>query len=120
MACLLKLAPQFIHEKRLCWLRTPLYVVENGKKRSYYFNDEEFLEAKAKGKVIGEVHREKGIGATSPEEARESMFTPEYQRLEALVPDEKSFEILRQLMGPDVEPRTDFLFSKVDFSTVHE
>ena len=39
MACLTKLAPQFIIEKRLCWLRTPLFIVEKGKTRSYYFND---------------------------------------------------------------------------------
>lgn len=60
MACLTKLAPQFITEKRLCWLRTPLFIVEKGKTRSYYFNDIEFEEAKAKGLVSGVVHRAKG------------------------------------------------------------
>lgn len=120
MACLLKLAPQFIEEGRLCWLRSPLFIVENGKKRSYYFDDNEFNAAKAQGKVRGEVHRAKGLGALAPEEAHESMFTPEYQRLDQLIPDERSFELLYQLMGEEVEPRTKFIFENIDFSTIRE
>ena len=63
MSCLLKVAPQFIEEGRLCWLRSPLFIVEQGKKRSYYFTDEDFEKAKSEGKVKGEVHRAKGLGA---------------------------------------------------------
>lgn len=29
-------------------------------------------------------------------------------------------ELLRQFMGTDIEPRRDFLFNKVDFSTIVE
>jgi DNA gyrase/topoisomerase IV subunit B len=58
MTALQYLAPEFIKEGRLYWLRSPLYIVENGKKRSYYFNDEEFNRVR---KVIkGEVTRAKG------------------------------------------------------------
>jgi DNA gyrase/topoisomerase IV subunit B len=32
MAALRYLAPEFLNEGRLCWLRTPLYIVKNGKK----------------------------------------------------------------------------------------
>lgn len=120
MSCLLKLAPQFIEEGRLCWLRSPLYIVENGKKRSYYFDDKEFNEAKEKGKIKGEVHRAKGLGALEAEEAHESMFTPEFQRLDVLIPDEESFSLLYKLMGKEVEPRTDFIFENIDFSTIRE
>ena len=42
MAALAYLAPQFIREGRLCWLRSPLYIVDNKGKESYYFTDEEF------------------------------------------------------------------------------
>lgn len=120
MACLTRLAPQFITEKRLCWLRTPLFIVEKGKTRSYYFNDAEFEEAKAKGLISGVVHRAKGLGALEAEEAHESMFTEKYQRLETLTPDEDSFSLIQNLMGSNVEPRTKFMFNKIDFSQIHE
>ena len=120
MACLLKLAPQFIEEGRLCWLRSPLYIVDQGKNRSYYFNDEEFDTARRQGKIKGEVHRAKGLGALEAIEAHESMFTPEYQRLDVFKPDQLSFDLLYSLMGKDVEPRTDFIFKNVDFSLIRE
>lgn len=58
MAALQYLASEFIKEGRLYWLRSPLYIVENGKKRSYYFNDEEFN--KVRKTIKGEVTRAKG------------------------------------------------------------
>ena len=42
MAALQYLAPQFIKEGRLCWLRSPLYIVNNKGKNSFYFTDAEF------------------------------------------------------------------------------
>ena len=51
MSALHYLAPQFITENRLCWLRSPLYIVNNGTKESYYFTDEEINIAKPKGTV---------------------------------------------------------------------
>ena len=42
MAALQYLAPEFIKEGRLCWLRSPLYIVKNGKHNSYYYTDSEF------------------------------------------------------------------------------
>lgn len=120
MACLLKLAPQFIEEGRLCWLRSPLFIVEQDKNRSYYFNDEEFDAARKQGKIKGEVHRAKGLGSLEAIEAHESMFTPEYQRLDVFKPDQLSFDLLYSLMGKDVEPRTDFIFKNVDFSLIRE
>ena len=80
MAALHYLAPQFINEGRLCWLRSPLYIVKNGKKESYYFTDEEFN--KVRNSVKGEVQRNKGLGALNPKQARTSIFTEKYQRLD--------------------------------------
>ena len=118
MAALRYLAPNFINEKRLCWLRSPLYIVKNGKNESYYFTDEEFN--KVRGKLKGEVQRAKGLGALSVEQAHKSMFTPEFQRMEILEPDEDSIYLLEQLMGEDVEPRRDFVFNNIDFNEVRE
>ena len=71
MAALRYLAPQFLEEGRLCWLRAPLYIVKSGKNESYYFTDEDFN--KVRGKVKGEVTRAKGLGALSETQARNSL-----------------------------------------------
>ena len=118
MAALRYRAPDFLNEKRLCWLRSPLYIVKNGKSESYYFTDEEFN--KVRGKIKGEVQRAKGLGALSPEQAHRSMFTAEYQRLEVLEADNESIYLLEQLMGESVEPRRNFIFNNIDFSEVRE
>lgn len=118
MAALQYLAPDFIKEGRLCWLRSPLYIVTNGKTESYYFTDEEFN--KAKDKIKGEVQRNKGLGSLEPEQARLSMFSPEHQRMDVMEYDPKAIDLLYDLMSEDVEPRRDFIFKKVDFSTIAE
>lgn len=118
MSLLKFMAPQFIRENRLCWLRSPLYLVQNGKNLSFYFTDEEFNEVR--GTIKGEVQRAKGLGALDADKARLSMFTPEYQRIDVLVPDEESFPLLEQLMGEDVEPRTKYIFENIDFSEIRE
>lgn len=118
MAALRKLAPQFLAEGRLCWLRSPLYIVKNGKTESYYYTDEE-MDA-ARGKVRGEIQRNKGLGSMSPEQARNSMFTPANQRLDILQPDAASIALLEDLMGEDVSKRREYIFNHVDFSTIHE
>lgn len=118
MAALHYLAPKFIEEGRLCWLRSPLYIVKNGKKESYYFTDKEFNAVR--GKVKGEVQRNKGLGALSPEQAHISMFTDEYQRMDVLEWSPDAIQLLEQLMGEDVEYRRQFVFNEIDFSEVRE
>ena len=116
MCAIYTFAPQFIEEGRLYWLRSPLYVVKNGKKETYYFTDEEFNKARPKG----EINRAKGLGALSAEQARRSMFSSEFQRMDQMVPDKESFYLLSQLMGKDSEPKRDFVFKNVDFSEIRE
>ena len=118
MAALQYLAPEFIKEGRLCWLRSPLYIVTNGKQESYYFTDEE-MDA-ARGKIKGEIQRNKGLGSLEPEQARRSMFSDEYQRMDVLQPTSEALYTLEKLMGRDVEPRKEFIFNHIDFSEVKE
>ena len=118
MAALRYLAPKFLEEGRLCWLRSPLYIVKNGKSESYYFTDEEMNAARAT--VKGEVQRNKGLGSLSATQARESMFNEKNQRMDVLTPDEDSIYLLEELMGEKVEPRRDFIFTNVDFSEIRE
>ena len=117
MAALAHIAPQFIREGRLCWLRSPLYIVTNGKTESYYFTDDEFNAAK--GKIKGEVQRNKGLGSLEPEQARVSMFG-EYQRMDVMEYTESAMQLLYELMGEDVAPRRDFIMENVDFAEIRE
>ena len=118
MAALQYLAPEFIREGRLCWLRSPLYIVENKGKESYYFTDDEFN--KVRNKIKGEVTRAKGLGELPAETAQASMFTEEYQRMEVMEYDDRAVDLLYDLMGENVEPRRNFIMKKVDFSKVRE
>ena len=118
MAALAHIAPQFIQEGRLCWLRSPLHNVHDGKKETNYFTDEE-LEQNPQ-KIKGEIQRNKGLGSLEPEQARESMFNPEYQRLDIMEYSEEAMSLLYSLMGEDVAPRRDFIMENVDFSEIKE
>ena len=118
MAALAHIAPQFIREGRLCWLRSPLYIVTSGKTESYFFTDEEFNAAK--GKIKGEVKRNKGLGALKPHQAKRSMFDPEYQRLDVMEYEESAMDLLYALMGEDVAPRREFIMENVDFTEIKE
>ena len=118
MAALAHIAPQFIREGRLCWLRSPLHIVHDGKKETYYFTDEELEQNRHK--IKGEIQRNKGLGSLEPEQARESMFNPEYQRLDVMEYSEEAMSLLYSLMGEDVAPRRDFIMENVDFSEIKE
>lgn len=120
IAALTYLAPEFIKEGRLCWLRAPLHIETYKGKENYYFTDEELAEAKRKNKIKGHLSRNKGLGEMDAETARMSMFTPEYQRLEVLEYTPEALDLLYQLMGEDVEPRRNFIMEKIDFSKVRE
>lgn len=118
MCALYKIAPEFIEEGRLCWVRSPLYIVKKGNKYDYYFTDEEF--DKVRNTVSGEVQRNKGLGSLNAKQARDSMFVPENQRIDTLIPDEDSLDLLLELMGKDSKPKHDFIFDNIDFSTIRE
>jgi len=118
MAALRYLAPEFLDEGRLYWLRSPLYIVKKGKDEKYYFTDSEFN--RVRNKITGEVQRNKGLGALSEDQARRSMFTEEFQRMEQLIPTEESLFLLEDLMGESVEPRRKFIFNNIDFSEIKE
>jgi len=115
MSALRYLAPKFLDEGRLCWLRSPLYIVKNGNKETYYFTDEEFTKAKPKG----EVTRAKGLGALSEQQAKNSMFG-ENQRMDILEVTPDAIILLEELMGKDAAPRSEFIFKNIDFSEIRE
>ena len=56
----------------------------------------------------------------SAAQARASMFTDEFQRMDIIKPTPEALYLLEQLMGDNVEPRKDFIFNEVDFGEIHE
>lgn len=117
MSALQHFCPQFIEEKRLCWLRSPLYIVKNKGKEDYYFTDKEMNEARSS--INGEVQRNKGLGSLSAEQARASMFGKN-QHMDILSPTWNAIELLEKLMGSEVAYRKDYIFNNIDFSEVKE
>lgn len=119
MSALYHFCPQFIEQGRLCWLRSPLYIVKKNGKEDYYFTDRELDKAKEKGLVNGEVQRCKGLGSLSAEQARNSMFN-ENQHMDVLIPSSESDKMLEELMGKDIKPRKDYIFNNIDFNEIRE
>jgi DNA gyrase subunit B len=120
MANLYKLAPQFIEEGRLCWLRSPLWIVKEGKTESYYFTDAEMDEARKTIPSKAEIQRNKGLGSLTVEQAARSMFSASHQRLDVIKSSPTALELLEALMGEDIEPRREYVFNNIDFSTIRE
>ena len=111
--------PEFIQEGRLCWLRSPLYILKDKKKETYYFSDSELTAAREKGKLAGELQRNKGLGSLSAAQARESMFGDK-QHMDVLKSDDISVGLLEKLMGTSVTFRKQYIFDNIDFAEVRE
>lgn len=116
MGLLYKLAPQFLEEGRLYWLRSPLYRVEKGKEVKYYYSDQELAAASATRGTTQT--RFKGLGELADRDAIQ-MFN-ENQRMDQLIWDKESYKLLDDLLGKDVLPRKDFVFSEIDFERYGE
>lgn len=117
MAALQHFCPQFISENRLCWLRSPLYIVKTKDGEKYFFNDKEMDEVR--GTIKGEVQRNKGLGSLSSKQAKDSMFS-ENQHLDILKPNYNAIILLEDLMGSSISKRKEFIFNNIDFSEVRE
>lgn len=111
--------PKFIQENRLCWLRSPLYIVKYKDKEQYYFTDQEMNAARPSLPAGVEVQRCKGLGSLSASQARNSMFG-ENQHMDVLIPTDKTKNKLVTLMGSNSDGRKDFIFNNIDFSEVKE
>lgn len=112
MAMLQVLAPQFIKDNRLFWLRAPTCKVETKTKTYYYYNEAEF-----KNHPKGNITFFKGLGQMTDEDLKHSMFDEEWQHFEPIEYSEEGVQTLINLMSEEVEPRKDFVFNNIDFST---
>ena len=118
-AALQHFCPEFIKEGRLCWLRSPLYILKGKKKDTYFFTDAELNAARAKAKLQGDLQRNKGLGSLSAEQARASMFG-DNQHIDVIKSDDSSILLLEKLMGTNVAGRKKYIFENIDFAEVRE
>ena len=118
-AALQHFCPEFIKEGRLCWLRSPLYILKGKKKDTYFFTDAELNVARAKAKLQGDLQRNKGLGSLSAEQARASMFG-DNQHIDVIKSDDSSILLLEKLMGTNVAGRKKYIFENIDFAEVRE
>lgn len=111
MAMLQVLAPEFLKENRLFWLRAPTCKVETPKKTYFYYSEEEF-----KNHPKGNITFFKGLGQMNDNDLKASMFNEEWQHLEPIIYSEEGINTLISLMSEDVEPRKEFVYNNIDFS----
>lgn len=111
MAMLQVLAPEFLKENRLFWLRAPTCKVETPTKTYFYYSEEEF-----KNHPKGNITFFKGLGQMNDNDLKASMFNEEWQHLEPITYSEEGINTLISLMSEDVEPRKEFVYNNIDFS----
>lgn len=116
MANIYKICPKFVEENRIYWLRSPLYIEYDKKENpiNCFYTEEEFDAARST--IKGTVKRVKGLGQLNDKDLKFSMFSKEHQRLDRILYSKEGMEKLCELMGVDIQPRKDFIFSKIDFS----
>lgn len=117
IANLYRLCPKFLEENRLYWLRSPLFIErdKNNNMMSCYYTDEEF--DKVRGTLKGNVKRVKGLGQLNDKDLKATMFSKTgNQRMDQIIYSKEGVEQLCLLMGIDIQPRKDFVFSQIDFS----
>ena len=112
-----KICPDFVRQGRVGWYHAPLFIVEHKGKKTYFYTDEEYNE---KGrKLPGEVRRVKGIGLLEKDELQDAIFNcPDAHEIFEYTPE--AIEALEALMGADVKPKKEFIFSNIDFSKYGE
>ena len=116
------LMPEFLTEGRLCWLRAPLFKLENGSQKVFAYTEEELSNIR-KDKSSWNQVRFKGLGELSADDMEQSMLHKENRRLEVLTVEDfdSAMESLNILMGAGrVKERRDFLFENVDFGALYE
>ena len=116
LANLQRICPQFLKENRLYWLRSPLFIEQdkNGKPLRCWYTDEEFNAVR--GLKKDNIKRVKGLGQLNERDLKATMFSPTEQKMDKIIYSEEGIHQLCQLMGPDIKPRKEFVFSRIDFS----
>lgn len=103
--------PSLLTENRLFWLRAPIYKVETKTKTYFYYTEQEF-----NNHPNGIITKYKGLGQMNDQDLHNSMFSPEWQKLEPINFSQEGLNMLCELMGPKVDFRKEFVYNNIDFT----
>ncbi len=109
--------PKLIEEERIYIAMPPLYRIKAGKEVRYVYSEEEkervLKELEAKGVKNVEVQRYKGLGEMNPEQLWETTMNPETRVIKKVFMEDaiEADRIFSILMGPDTQPRKEFIMS---------
>lgn len=110
------LFPEMLNEHRIFRLDAPTHLIKTKQgKTFYYYGADDFK----KNHTAGDVVLLKGLGELSADQVRDSLFGKN-QRLTSFNWTVDADILLNQLMGEDSDFRRDYLFEKVDFTTIAE
>ncbi len=110
------LFPEMLNEHRIFRLDAPTHLVKTKLgKTFYYYGAEDFK----KNHTAGDVVLLKGLGELSADQVRDSLFGKN-QRLTPFNWTVDTDILLNQFMGEDSDFRRNYLFEKVDFTTIAE
>ena len=111
--------PELITEGKVFWVKSPLYTITDKQDKRRYAYDDAELQSMLKQKP-GEIKRNKGIGELSAKDIKETILDPKVTRITKLVTEDAELmnSLFELLMGEDVEPRKEYIFKNLDFSTI--
>ena len=114
MTLFYRLMRPLVMEGHIYLAQPPLFCVEIGKQKSYYWTNEE-MAAATKGQKA-KVVRFKGLGEMDAEQLAETTMQPETRRLIKLVMEDQAEteRIISTLMGSNVQLRKDHITNQVN------
>ena len=92
---------------------TPLYIVRNGSKETYFYNEEEFQAWRTSGGK-GDVLRAKGLGELEAPDLKKVCFENQRYKRITISDAEATAKLLNTLMGGDVDPRKQYIYDNAE------
>lgn len=109
------LCPQLIENGHLCAVVPPLFRITTKKNEYIYLKDRDELDRynKKHARESYVVGRLKGLGEMSPDESKYCLLDPKTRNVQSIVSEDAAAaeKLLETFMGPQVEPRRDYLLS---------